>query len=186
MCETKVPLAIATVSLDIFDAPHSSIIVHACNTAGYWGAGVAKTIKSRYQDTYEQYQEYCRTQRSKDILGKCILYTPRNASTRKGSKCKGHWIACLLVKNRIGSLKRKPSQKEQDDVLKYTASAMKELLELVESARRLARSPIGNIHMPKINSGLFGVPWEQTLKVLKTIQGAGKEPYLVVVHERDN
>lgn len=47
------------------------------------------------------------------------------------------------------------------DILKNTESA----LEMMQN------TPIKELHMPKINSGLFGVPWEETEAILKKFDG---------------
>lgn len=46
------------------------------------------------------------------------------------------------------------------------------ILNNTESAlKMMSRTSIKELHMPKINSGLFGVPWEETEAILKKFDG---------------
>lgn len=43
---------------DIF-ASKAKIIAHGCNNHGVMGAGIARTVREKYPETYADYQKYC-------------------------------------------------------------------------------------------------------------------------------
>ncbi|KAJ7282857.1 hypothetical protein C8J57DRAFT_1219026 [Mycena rebaudengoi] len=47
---------ITHITADIFAAPTGSILVHACNTRGSWGSGIALAFKQKYPDAFETYK----------------------------------------------------------------------------------------------------------------------------------
>jgi ADP-ribose 1''-phosphate phosphatase len=44
---------------DIFAAPPNTLLIHACNCDGSWGAGIAAAFKARYPKAYEVHADYC-------------------------------------------------------------------------------------------------------------------------------
>jgi ADP-ribose 1''-phosphate phosphatase len=73
-------------------------------------------------------------------------------------------VACLFTSHRIGKHKDPPSL-----VLENTDLAMVDLLRQVAAARAKGMS-VGELRMCQINSGLFKVPWQQTMDVLSNIE----------------
>lgn len=134
---------------DLFQAPDlkDRIIVHACNAQGVWGSGFAKECKSHFPDLFECYEYWCKN--NKNIVGK--VFDVSRASERDGIKEENPAaMCCLITSNNYGS---KVDSKEL--ILKNTKSALNDI-------KIIKKKFIS----PKFNSGLFGVPWEQTEKLL--------------------
>ncbi|KAL5116501.1 ADP-ribose 1''-phosphate phosphatase [Pleosporales sp. CAS-2024a] len=146
---------------DMFsDAPENCLLIHACNTQGHWGAGIAKAFKLRYPKAYTAHHEFCAKEHSKANpvpTGSAQLLAPVDAGAQ-------HWLGCLFTSAKYGKAKDQP-----DVIVKNTGSSMGMLLELV----RMGGSEISEVRMCKINSGKFGVPWAQTEKVLKDMRVQG-------------
>ena len=41
--------------MNLFDAPWDALLIHACNTQGVWGSGIAAQLKKAYPDAFMQY-----------------------------------------------------------------------------------------------------------------------------------
>lgn len=168
-------LKVNEIQGDLFDAPPNILLLHACNCGGDWGAGIAKVFKHRYPQAFAQYKNFCQTNRPNDIIGTALLI-PRAKQMDKKLLATGvrpenagpiHHIGCLFTSKSIG-IKRDSSE----NILGRTEQAMGSLLTEIWGERKSTHdkkpwSPIEAIWMPKINSGLFGVPWESTKKVLE-------------------
>jgi ADP-ribose 1''-phosphate phosphatase len=141
---------------DIFAAPPQTLLIHACNTQGVWGSGIAKAFKDAYPKAYRIYDAFCTREhlpKSRPVpTGSALLIPPVDAD-------KQHWIGCLFTSAKYGRSKDKP-----DVIIGNTKPAMEMLLELVKMA-----GEIGKVRMCKINSGAFGVEWERTRDVLEEI-----------------
>jgi ADP-ribose 1''-phosphate phosphatase len=146
---------------DMFLSPPNSVLIHACNAQGLWGAGIALTFKSRYPQALKVYRAHCRTAHSATNpvpSGSCLLIPPCESNgTAK------HWIACLFTSKNIG--KKKDST---DVIVRNTDAAVTDMLRRVREAEE-GGAEIGQLRMCRINSGKFGVPWEMTEDVLKNI-----------------
>lgn len=116
------------------------VLAHACNCKGVWGSGVAKTFHEKFPKAYEVYKDYC-TKNGSNSLGRCLLIDNDNIS-----------IACLFTSDGYGQYVDSPEK-----ILHHTDLAIKDLF----------RQTSKIINMPKINSGLFKVPWEDTEKVIR-------------------
>ena len=95
---------------DLFTAPDDSILVHACNTLGSWGSGIALTFRQNYPAEFAQYQAHCVTH-GQALVGTCLLIP--------GDK---HDIACLFTSRAYGKRKDKPAE-----ILTATRNALKYL-----------------------------------------------------------
>lgn len=138
--------SLKTIPGDLFSAPKGVVLAHACNTKGRWGSGVAAEFAKRFPRAYADYQRYCKENGAK-ALGTCYL-----------TQEKGYYIACLFTSKDYGQFVDPPEK-----ILRNTQTAMNQLLAML---------PDGfPIHLPKINSGLFRVPWQKTLKILKKLDG---------------
>lgn len=142
---------------DMFaDAPKDCLLVHACNTLGVWGSGIAKAFKEQYPKAYAAHRLYCTKEHTKSKpvpTGTAQLLAPCDDN-------KQDWIGCLFTSAKYGKNRDKP-----DQILKNTGESMQMLLELVSQVD----AKVGKVRMCKINSGRFGVPWEQTEEVIKGI-----------------
>lgn len=130
---------------NLFDAPKGSIIVHACNAQGMWGSGIAKQFAVRYPAAYSVYQEECGLNNEPDdiLTGTCLIIGGLH-----------HVIGCLFTSSNYGSKVSPPKT-----ILAHTRTAILDLIEQNFLNKE--------IHMCKINSGLFRVPWELTQEVLE-------------------
>jgi ADP-ribose 1''-phosphate phosphatase len=127
---------------DLFNAPKGSIICHAVNCKGVWGAGIAKQFATEYPSAYKFYKRMCE-ENGASLLGSCLLVDVDD-----------YKIACLFTSNGYG-----PQVDDEEDILYNTQSAIDDLI-----WQNIANLPI---NMCKINSGLFCVPWKKTQDVLE-------------------
>lgn len=101
---------------DLFSAPSNIILVHACNTAGAWGAGIALAFREKYPAQYRVYKAHCekyaRLEQSSLIVGTCLLIP--------GDR---HDIACLFTSRGYGRRKDSP-----DEILSATRTAVQDLM----------------------------------------------------------
>jgi ADP-ribose 1''-phosphate phosphatase len=137
-------------------APKGCLLIHACNTQGHWGAGVAKAFKLKYPKAYADHNKFCTEEHSKSNpvpTGSTQLLAPRDGD-------KQHWIGCVFTSAKYGKAKDKPAV-----IISNTVKSMQMLLELVSQVD----DDITDIRMCKINSGKFGVPWEKTEEALRSI-----------------
>ncbi|KAF9694350.1 hypothetical protein EKO04_007611 [Ascochyta lentis] len=142
---------------DMFaDAPRGTLLVHACNTQGHWGAGIAKVFKGIYPKAYADHNKFCTKDRSKTSpvsTGTAQVLAPRDGDAQ-------HWIGCLFTSAKYGKGKDKP-----DAIICNTVKSMQMLLELISQVD----GEIAEVRMCKVNSGKFGVAWEKTEEALKSI-----------------
>lgn len=127
---------------DLFSAPTGTILAHACNCKGVWGSGIAVEFKKRFPEAFRQYADDC-GRYGDSLAGKTRVYRE-----------KSYDIACLFTSRGYGEHRDDPFK-----ILEFTKTAMDELIVYARVAGR-------EIDMPKINSGRFAVPWEQTEKLL--------------------
>jgi ADP-ribose 1''-phosphate phosphatase len=142
-------MSITYFKSSLFDVPVNSVIVHACNAQGVWGAGIAAEFRTRYLYSNMAYEQFCDT--NKVITGKAGL-SSWHVKER-------HWVGWLITSFGYGS--RKDSRIA---ILTNTALAVSSLCENL--CKQLDHAQI-EVYSNKFNSGLFGVPWEETEEVLK-------------------
>ncbi|KAJ7230719.1 hypothetical protein GGX14DRAFT_411903 [Mycena pura] len=140
------PSKLTHIKGDLFAAPAGrSILVHACNTRGSWGAGIALAFKERYPEAFEEYKAACKTHGTA-LLGTCLLV--------RGAQ---HDVACLFTSRDYGR-RVDPAP----DILAATRLAVADLLEKnIE--------PVKEMHACRFNSERFGVAWEDTEQVLQEL-----------------
>jgi ADP-ribose 1''-phosphate phosphatase len=131
---------------NLFDAPKGSMLLHACNCMGVWGSGVALTFKQKFPKAFGVYNRHCYSG----------LFSPVGTSLTIPDT--DFIIGCLFTSHNYGKHVSPP-----DVIIKSTIEALNHLL----SDDNLGK--IQEIHSPKINSGLFRVPWEETEKVINDI-----------------
>ncbi|KAF2451305.1 hypothetical protein P171DRAFT_425822 [Karstenula rhodostoma CBS 690.94] len=151
---------------DLFAAPDDTVLVHACNTQGSWGAGIAKEFRKRYPEAFRLYEEHCllthHPRKNPVSTGTCLVIPP--IETKRGAR--RHWIACLFTSAKYGG-----NKDSKDTILANTAPAFKHLLvQLNNHARVRSIGPaIQEVRMCQINSGLFSVKWDHTKAVLEAV-----------------
>lgn len=149
------------------------LLAHACNCMGVWGGGIAFAFKQRFQSAYKLYHSYCKERNPEQLLGKSLLLgvSKRDSGFVKGA-CENVIIVCLFTSIR--------GNEGPEKIATYTQMAMKDLraqlnnpkLIYNEEARKIIESSPKTpakltINMPKINAGIFAVPWELTESALK-------------------
>ena len=149
---------------DLLNAPENSVLVHSCNTEGSWGKGIALSLKKRFEYHFKAFKAALPAARAKrDLLGKAILIWPQPPIINQSP-----WIGCLFTKSKAG----KTPPRLVGLTLERTRTAMQDLMDqLAEIQNRKDSSPpIGDVCMPKINAGYFGIDWERTREVLENIR----------------
>ncbi|CUM68323.1 uncharacterized protein PRCAT00006045001 [Priceomyces carsonii] len=146
-----------------------SILAHACNCRGSWGAGVAAIFQRKFPSTYEKHYKYCKEHSSNPagLLGttQLIPSSPSDAGNKNGEN--NVYVACLFTSDFAGAKKLGPQ-----DIVRHTDAAMRDLIHQISAFEannvEFERNDAGQIivNMPKINAGLFAVPWSESEKVL--------------------
>ncbi|KAL8818344.1 MAG: hypothetical protein Q9223_002995 [Gallowayella weberi] len=143
---------------DIFDSPPNSVLIHACNTKGSWGKGVAAAFKkyvhapapttllSTYSPSaFQTYNHHCTSPASptislsthqKSLLGTTLLIppfpispTPKHFSKPTPAEHeKKFWIACLFTSIGYGKTTDPPSA-----ILNATERAIQDLYRQIHS-----------------------------------------------------
>ena len=159
---------------DIFDAPENSVLIHACNCEGSWGAGIAAAFRKQYPEAFKLYEAHCEESTMAQLRGTAYLIQPcEDDSSRK------HFVGCLFTSGGRGKIKDKP-----DAILERTVPAMRDLMQQIASVRSDAE--IAEIRMCQINSGLFKVPWKKTKAALDGIELESENwPSTITVYSRD-
>jgi ADP-ribose 1''-phosphate phosphatase len=152
---------------DIFNAPDGTVIIHACNTIGSWGAGIAAAFKQNYPSAYENHYDYCKENKPVQT-GTAQLIPPLDGTPK-------HWVGCVFTSALFGKRRDPPKT-----ILAATGPAMVDLLRQIATAK-MEGEEIGEVRICKINSGLFRVPWEKTVEVLEKIELEDGMPDTVTV-----
>lgn len=144
---------------NLFSAPPGSILAHACNCHGIWGGGIAATFRSKFPQAYEKYRNHC------------LAVPPADRSKLVGTslllKDSGYYIACLFTSE--------SGAESSDAIARATKACMDDLL---PQLKRAGLDPSTEpICMPKINSGIFGVPWDKTATALEQVSNANVQVY---------
>ncbi|KAJ7173747.1 hypothetical protein C8R46DRAFT_1083855 [Mycena filopes] len=124
---------ITHVKADLFAAPAGSILIHACNTKGSWGAGIATAFQERYPSAFAKYKNTCK-KKGTDLIGTCLLIRGET-----------HDIACLFTSKDYGRRVDSPT-----DILAATRLAVADLL-------AQNTDPVKPMHACRFNSERFGI-----------------------------
>lgn len=152
---------------------HPRVVIHSCNCNGTWGGGIARQMAIKYYRAESDYIDICDTFGSK-LLGKFILipsYRTPNLligclfTASFGGEQHGTGQSILhYTKLALQDMINKLSGEEliQDEIDSYSSKYMKNI-------QVYMKIPISEyeLEMPKINSGIFGVPWPETEKLLE-------------------
>ena len=142
------------VTGDIFDAPDGTVIIHACNCVGSWGAGIAAAFKKNYPNAFKGYQAHCKKSDPEELIKTALLIPPKDGAPK-------HWVGCLFTSKVYGKKKDTPQQ-----ILDATTPAMADLIKQMSHHAEM----IKEIRICQINSGLFAVPWEHSKAVIEGIE----------------
>lgn len=121
---------------NLFNAPKGSYLAHACNCMGGWGPVIAAKFKKLFPNSYREYKNFCDDGAKPGDVFVC-------------SEENGYRVLCLFTS--AGYSARKDSK---SDIIEATKTALQKL------------PTDAPIHMPLINAGQFGVPWENTAPLL--------------------
>lgn len=109
----------------ISNLPDNSILVHATNCVGTWGAGFAKAVKQQYPIADEVYVRHCDSfqgtgarKAGAGLLGTCLLVPPQS----EGQGTPAVWIACLFTSYAYGKRKDRPEK-----IVAQTKTALEDL-----------------------------------------------------------
>ncbi|KAK1230835.1 ADP-ribose 1''-phosphate phosphatase [Marasmius sp. AFHP31] len=139
---------ITHITGDLFKAPTGAILVHACNTLGSWGGGIAVAFKERYPSHFETYNAHCKAHTSAELIGTCLVL--------RGGTEGAHDVACLFTSKAYGKRTDTP-----DEILDATRKAVLDLVRQNEGNK--------DLHACRFNSGKFSVPWEDTEQILQEL-----------------
>lgn len=175
---------------DLFQLTQTSVkkpllLAHACNCLGIWGGGIANIFKARYFSSYELYHTHCHSFQSSpsELLGTSLLLPVASSDAGFVNGLTNNLIVVCLFTSVIG-------QETESEIAKYTELALLDLKnklsnpKLIENKisrriiedynRKIMDSNNGKlditkytVNMPKINAGIFGVPWELTEKAIE-------------------
>lgn len=134
--------------MSLFDVPKGSYIVHACNSQGVWGSGIAVDFKRLYPHAFAVYHRACQGN-SSFALGKSWSIWDET-----------HHIVCLIVSQGYGKTKS-----AEADILAHTKTALTSHLDYVTNHDKECKV----IYSNRFNSGFFAVPWPKTEAVLKEV-----------------
>ncbi len=157
---------------DIFAAPRSTLLIHACNTIGSWGGGIALAFHAAYPAAYQIYRAHCLRSTPNQLIGTALLIPPV-PSAQGREKERGHYIGCLFTSRRYGKTRDTP-----EEILEATGPAVRALMGMVARLEREGRGEVAAVRMCRINSGLFAVPWEESQRVVEeeVLLGEGEVP----------
>lgn len=136
------------------------ILAHACNTHGSWGGGIAAIFRQKFPKANKEYSQYCHE--NHNLLGKSLVIESDQPSIL---------IACLFTSD----FNQSPHQ-----IVQYTEQALLDLEKHLSSYKDLETIDDKVIvNMPKINAGIFGVPWENTEVALKRVHDLHFNVYVI-------
>jgi ADP-ribose 1''-phosphate phosphatase len=120
------------------------IYVHACNSKGVWGRGIALQFKKKFPVAYLKYRDFCLNKNTK--VGDSVIVEEN-----------GFKIGCLLTSVGYGEYTSSPKE-----IIVNTYYSIIDLIDQIEEDSIYIQSNV-------FNSGLFNVPWKHTQKVIEKI-----------------
>lgn len=143
--------------ISLFDAPQYSIIVHACNSQGVWGSGIAKPFKEKYPNAFEDYRAFCMGHNA--MHGSAVGYGSFTYAFDKP-----HTVGYIITSHDYAD------QKDSPELIKaQTTLALKDLMHKIETDESWYKDEEIVIYSNKFNSGLFNVPWADSALILETV-----------------
>ncbi|SSD61619.1 related to ADP-ribose 1''-phosphate phosphatase [Saccharomycodes ludwigii] len=167
------------------------ILIHSCNCNGSWGGGLAYQLALNYPKSEIEYIEICdlfgKAQENNPLLGKFAIipsFTDPNLligclfNSTLGGLHHGSKESILLntevaLNKLLAFVFNDTDTEELDSVDLKLNNFMVECYGLqpssTESSSKYDLSQF-QLEMPKINSGIFGVPWEETELILEKLK----------------
>ena len=133
------------VSGDIFDNVHNAqALAHGCNCQGSMGAGIAKGLRARYPEMFEEYRKRCKAEPRQFNLGDCWLWKADKQA----------WVFNLATQEGF-----------------WHARASYEAIETaLRSMRKQADAEgITRIAVPRIGVGYGGLSWKKVRVIIEAV-----------------
>ncbi|KAI4118202.1 MAG: hypothetical protein LQ338_007443 [Usnochroma carphineum] len=147
---------------DIFKSPPHSILIHACNTKGSWGKGVAAAFKKYSPAAYTFQHHHCTTPSSpstpllthqRNLVGTCLLIPPFPSlpastspkttkpppPTTAAQQEKQYWIACLFTSHGFGKSVDTP-----ESILEATRKSVEDLRRQIRAYKERGEGESGS------------------------------------------
>ena len=171
-------ITLSYAKASLFASPPRTLLCHATNAQGSWGAGIAAAFKKSYPSAFKIYAAHCSKWSGSSLLGTTLLIPPQHKSPLEAEREAKHWIGCLFTSEKKGKGKG-----SKESILEATGEAVEDLVRKVRDlneggdgadgkakAGSSKEDRIDEVRMCKINSGLFGVPWEATREVIEGVE----------------
>ena len=140
-------MSIVFVSGDLFDNEHATqAFAHGFNCQGSMGAGVARTIRARYPEMYEEYRSRCKAEPRRFNLGDCWLWKGNHRP----------WVFNLGT---------------QEGYWRSRASYEAIETSLTEMRRQADAEGITSIAVPRIGVGYGGLSWKKVRASVEAVFG---------------
>ena len=140
-------MAIIYMTGNLYTTQPGHYIAHSVNAQGVMGRGFAKTYRELNPDSFSQYSNYCSKNNKRSLVGTYL----------KTIDAKTNQLSALLVTSEgYGTRVDAPS---------FILDATKKSVTLF-LRDHCSGTKKQVIESPRINSGLFSVPWEKTEAVL--------------------
>jgi O-acetyl-ADP-ribose deacetylase (regulator of RNase III) len=138
---------------DVFDT-EATFIGHGVNTVGVMGAGIAKTIRDKYPETYKYYRDRCLT----------------------GALTPGHTLATVEDSRIILNM---ATQDEPGANARYEW-VLGCLLNVAQGIKRASRQ--ATIAIPEIGCGIGGLKWDRVKELIEFTERVYPEVTFEVWH----
>ncbi|KAG2734799.1 hypothetical protein G9P44_002805 [Scheffersomyces stipitis] len=142
-----------------------AVFAHACNCQGVWGGGIAAVLRVKFPSTYPLYSGHCQEKGCDPhrLLGTSVVVPSQASDPGNIAGYPPKYIACLFTSD---------FAQTQEEIVAYTDSAIEALVDQLKELHKTTAIETGQsgkivVNMPKINAGIFAVPWEKTEAVLK-------------------
>lgn len=133
--------------MSLFDAPNDCWIAHSCNIEGIWGSGVAAQLKVVSPLAFERYKNSC----DRDYPGLLL-----------GSFSASYFDDLFNIANLFVSSIDSRSPDLPEEILMNTTTSLYAFFKYIQFHNT-------DVYIPKLNSGVFNVPWEKTEKIVRTL-----------------
>lgn len=144
--------------MSLFDAPEGEPIVHACNSQGVWGSGIAKAFHELYPHSFNDYNRFCKSWNATRGTATGLADMSCLHETEK------HWVGWIVTSHDYGPAKDSP------ELIKInTTIALQDLCKKLYMAHPKDMCPTFEVYSNKFNSGLFNVPWQDSELILRTV-----------------
>ncbi len=155
---------------NLFSAPSGVALIHAVNCQGSWGSGVAAGFRENFAYAFSEYQKHCRKHLPQDFRKRSDLVgTSSSTWDHKGKRQTEPFLICSLYTSDKYATHVDPPE----SIARATDTAM------IHFLNDPNLKSVDEIHSPKMNAGLFNVPWEMTESVIEEHLNALNKRWIV-------